>query len=86
MAVAMAASLCGYKAHVVMPKGSLEVKKQGVIDLGAEISLCENYEQVSIVIWLVLIMMYIDYNIVTSNSCWWSNGFFEWERIIYFTC
>ncbi len=50
MAVAMAASLCGYKAHVVMPKGSLEVKKQGVIDLGAEISLCENYEQVSIVI------------------------------------
>lgn len=45
-AVAMAAKLCGYEAHVVMPKASLEVKKQGVLDLGAKVSLCENYEQV----------------------------------------
>ena len=45
-AVAMAALLAGYKAHVVMPKSSLAVKKQGVIDLGAQVSLCDNYEQV----------------------------------------
>ena len=45
-AVAMAAQLCGYEAHVVMPKASLQVKKQGVLDLGAKVSLCENYEQV----------------------------------------
>lgn len=45
-AVAMAASLTGYKAHVVMPRASLKVKKQAVLDLGAEVSMCENYEQV----------------------------------------
>ena len=45
-AVAMAARLCGYEAQIVMPKGSLEVKKQGVIDFGAKITFCENVEQV----------------------------------------
>lgn len=45
-AVAMAAKLSGYESHVVMPKGSLEIKKQAVIGLGAQVSYCENNEQV----------------------------------------
>ena len=43
----MAASLSGFKAHVVMPKSSLPVKKEAVIDLGAQVSLCEDYEKVN---------------------------------------
>lgn len=44
----MAAKLSGYESHVVMPKGSLEIKKQAVIGLGAQVSYCENNEQVLI--------------------------------------
>ena len=49
-AVALAAKICGYKAHVVMPKSSLSIKKNAVIDLGATVTLCEDNEQVNEVI------------------------------------
>ena len=59
-AVALAASLSGFKAHVVMPKGSLKVKKQAVLDYGAQVSVCENYEKVR------LILCTINSNIIMS--------------------
>ena len=45
-AVALAAKLSGYKAHVVMPENSLDVKKNAVLGLGAQVSYCTDKEKV----------------------------------------
>ncbi|XP_019850256.1 PREDICTED: probable serine racemase isoform X2 [Amphimedon queenslandica] len=44
-AVALAAKLSGYKAHVVMPENSLDVKKNAVLGLGAQVSYCTDKEK-----------------------------------------
>lgn len=44
-AVALAASLAGSKAYVVMPENSAEVKIRAVKDYGAELILCEPTEE-----------------------------------------
>ena len=40
-ALALAASLQGIKAHIVMPQNAPEIKKQAVLAYGAEITFCE---------------------------------------------
>lgn len=45
-AVALAAKLTGYKAHVVMPRRTPDVKKNAVSDLGADITISDNTHQV----------------------------------------
>lgn len=41
-ALALAANQLNAKAYIVMPKGSPDIKKTGVMELGAEIIECEN--------------------------------------------
>ena len=45
-AVALAAKLSGYKAHVVMPDNSPQIKKDAVLALGAQISFCTAVQEV----------------------------------------
>ena len=58
-AVALAAKLSGYKAHVVMPDNSLDVKKNAVLGLGAQVSYCTDKEKV-----LHAIKIIVDFAIV----------------------
>ena len=44
--MALGAQLSGYKAHVVMPENSLDVKKNAVLGYGAQISFCTDNEKV----------------------------------------
>ena len=43
----MAAQLCGYRAHVVMPDSTIPSKQQAVLSMGAEVTNCFSSEQVS---------------------------------------
>lgn len=49
--VAMAAKLCGFRAHVVMPEATIPSKKQAVLDMGAKVTTCISTEQVSEYYW-----------------------------------
>ncbi|MEQ9285362.1 MAG: threonine/serine dehydratase [Cyclobacteriaceae bacterium] len=44
-AVALAAKLAGTKAYIVMPENASEVKKNAVIEYGAEVTYCESNEE-----------------------------------------
>ena len=48
--MALGAQLSGYKAHVVMPKNSPDIKKRAVRGYGAQISFCTDVEEVYIAI------------------------------------
>ena len=43
----MAAQLCGYRAHVVMPESTIPTKQQAVLGMGAEVTNCYSSEQVN---------------------------------------
>ena len=44
--MALGAQLSGYKAHVVMPENSPDIKKRAVRGYGAQISFCTDVEEV----------------------------------------
>lgn len=47
-AIALAAKVCGLKAHIVMPNNSAECKRAAVVEYGAQVTMCDPEKRVDI--------------------------------------